>query len=106
MENPDSQSRQIHRALITPMAQELKANGITTPVIVADRGLQGLPFAALHDGTSYSGDRFGFSITPSLNLNSFGPPRLSRGRELAVGASEFEGLSPPAPGPRRTGRHP
>ncbi len=94
VENPDSPSRQIHRALIEPVAEELRAKGITTLVIVADRGLQGLPFAALHDGTSYFGDRYGFSITPSLNLTSFGPPRQTRGRVLAAGASEFEGLSP------------
>ncbi len=94
VENPDSPSRQIHRALIAPVAEELKAKGITTLVIVADRGLQGLPFAALHDGASFFGDQFGFSITPSLNLTSFGPPRLTRGRVLAAGASEFEGLSP------------
>lgn len=94
VENPESPSRQIHRALIAPVAEELKARGITTLVLVADRGLQGLPFAALHDGTSYFGDQFGFSITPSLNLTSFGPPRLTRGRVLAAGASEFEGLSP------------
>ncbi|WP_216920023.1 CHAT domain-containing protein [Synechococcus sp. CCAP 1479/9] len=94
VENPDSPSRQIHRALIEPIAAELRAKGITTLVIVADRGLQGLPFAALHDGTSYFGDRYGFSITPSLNLTSFGPPRQTRGRVLAAGASEFEGLSP------------
>lgn len=94
VENPDSPSRQIHRALIEPIAAELQAKGITTLVIVADRGLQGLPFAALHDGTGYFGDRYGFSITPSLNLTSFGPPRQTRGRVLAAGASEFEGLSP------------
>ncbi len=94
VENPDSPSRQIHRALIAPVAEALKAQGITTLVIVADRGLQGLPFAALHDGASFFGDQFGFSITPSLNLTSFGPPRLTRGRVLAAGASEFEGLSP------------
>ncbi|MEA5411084.1 CHAT domain-containing protein, partial [Synechococcus sp. BA-120 BA3] len=94
VENPDSPSRQIHRAVIEPIAAELRAKGITTLVIVADRGLQGLPFAALHDGTSYFGDRYGFSITPSLNLTSFGPPRQTRGRVLAAGASEFEGLSP------------
>jgi CHAT domain-containing protein len=94
VDNPQSPSRQIHRALIEPIAAELQAKGITTLVIVADRGLQGLPFAALHDGTSYFGDRYGFSITPSLNLTSFGPPRPTRGRVLAAGASEFEGLSP------------
>ncbi|MCP9836079.1 CHAT domain-containing protein [Cyanobium sp. N.Huapi 1H5] len=94
VESPDSPSRQIHRAMIEPIAAELQAKGITTLVIVADRGLQGLPFAALHDGTSYFGDRYGFSITPSLNLTSFGPPRQNRGRVLAAGASEFEGLSP------------
>ncbi|MEA5389835.1 CHAT domain-containing protein [Cyanobium gracile UHCC 0139] len=94
VDNPDAPSRQIHRAVIEPIAAELRAKGITTLVIVADRGLQGLPFAALHDGTSYFGDRYGFSITPSLNLTSFGPPRQTRGRVLAAGASEFEALSP------------
>jgi len=94
VESPDSPSRQIHRAMIEPIAAELQAKGITTLVIVADRGLQGLPFAALHDGTSYFGDRYGFSITPSLNLTSFGPPRQTRGRVLAAGAAAFEGLGP------------
>ncbi|WP_323206325.1 CHAT domain-containing protein [Synechococcus sp. BA-132 BA5] len=94
VENPNAPSRQIHQVLIAQLAQELKAKGITTLVIVADRGLQGLPFAALHDGSTYFGDRFAFSITPSLNLTSFAPPRLDRGRVLALGASEFEGLSP------------
>ena len=94
VESPSSPSRQLYRALIAPVEQELKAKSITTLVIVADRGLQGLPFAALHDGSTYFGDRYGFSITPALNLTSFGPPRLERGRVLAAGASEFQGLSP------------
>ncbi len=94
VDSPDSPSRQLFQALIAPVVPELEAKGITTLVIVADRGLQALPFAALHDGTAYFGDRYGFSITPSLNLTSFGPPRLTRGRVLAAGASEFEGLSP------------
>ena len=94
VENPNSPSRQIHQVLIAQLAQELKAKGITTLVIVADRGLQGLPFAALHDGSTYLGDRLACSITPSLNLTSFAPPRQDRGRVLALGASEFEGLSP------------
>ncbi len=94
VDSPDSPSRQLYQALIAPVVPELEAKGITTLVIVADRGLQALPFAALHDGTAYFGDRYGFSITPSLNLTSFGPPRLTRGRVLAAGASEFEGLSP------------
>ncbi|KEF40872.1 MAG: hypothetical protein ER33_14525, partial [Cyanobium sp. CACIAM 14] len=94
VEDPESPARQLHRAIIAPVAPELERRGITTLVIVADRGLQALPFAALHDGQAYFGDRYGFSLTPSLNLTSFGPPRLARGRVLAAGASEFDGLSP------------
>ncbi|WP_216900834.1 CHAT domain-containing protein [Synechococcus sp. CCY 9618] len=94
VENPDSPSRQLHRAIIGPVAEELQRRGITTLVIVADRGLQALPFAALHDGRSYFGDRYGFALTPSLNLTSLAPPRQTRGRVLAAGASEFDSLSP------------
>ncbi len=94
VDDPTSPSRQLHRAIIGPVAAELERRGITTLVIVADRGLQALPFAALHDGTTYFGDRYGFSLTPSLSLTSLGPPRRTRGRVLAAGASEFESLSP------------
>ena len=33
-------------------------------VLIVDRGLQAVPFAALHSGNRFLGDRFAFAITP------------------------------------------
>jgi CHAT domain-containing protein len=86
--------RQLHDALIGPIEPLIKERGITTILIAADRGLQAVPFAALHDGSSYFGQRYAFSITPSVRFTSLGPPRQLSQRLLAAGASSFQGLAP------------
>ena len=92
--NPKAPARQLYTTLLGPIASLLEADGVTTLLIAADRGLQAVPFAALHDGSRYLGDRYAFAITPSLaltNLNADG----ERGQTLlAAGASSFEGLAP------------
>ena len=93
-QDPASSTRRLHDILIAPVSAELEKNGITSLLIVADRGLQAVPFAALHDGRRWFGERFGFSLTPSLRLTSLAPPGRSRGRLLAVGASQFTSLAP------------
>jgi len=93
--NAKAPARQLFNALIGPIAPLLEARGVTTLLIAADRGLQAVPFAALHDGSRYFGDRYAFSITPSLaltNLNAAGDPRGQT--LLAAGASRFDGLAP------------
>ncbi|MFM8525838.1 MAG: CHAT domain-containing protein [Cyanobacteriota bacterium] len=89
-------ARQLFNTLIGPIAPLLEARGVTTLLIAADRGLQAVPFAALHDGSRYFGDRYAFSITPSLALTNL---RASGGEVrgqtlLAAGASRFDGLAP------------
>ena len=91
--NPQSASRQLHELLIAPLQASLDAAGITTLLIAADQGLQAVPFAALSDGVSYFGDRYGFALSPSLALTDLGASQRSRGL-LAMGASEFETLAP------------
>lgn len=93
--NAKAPARQLFNTLIGPIAPLLEARGVTTLLIAADRGLQAVPFAALHDGSRYFGDRYAFSITPSLaltNLNGSGDPRGQT--LLAAGASRFDGLAP------------
>ncbi len=72
--NPKTAARQLFDQLIGPIEPVLKARRVTTLLIAADRGLQAIPFAALHDGSQYFGERYGFSITPSLaNARPFSP---------------------------------
>ena len=94
-DNPLSPSRQLYRILIDPIKADLKSNQITTLLISADPGLQAIPFAALHDGTAYLGEKYAFSLTPSLGLMPLGLASKQGGWSLmAAGASKFEGLSP------------
>lgn len=92
--DPASASRQLFAALLAPVAEELKRQGVTTVLIAADRGLQAVPFAALHDGRQYFGEAYAFALTPSLKLTSLAPPRSERNQVLAMGASDFKGLAP------------
>jgi CHAT domain-containing protein len=92
--DPASASRRLHALLVAPITSALQQRGITTLLISADRGLQGVPFAALHDGRRYFGDAYAFSLTPSLALTSMDPPQRATGRLLAAGSAVFDGLAP------------
>ena len=92
--NPKSAARQLFNQLIGPIAPQLKARGVTTLLISADRGLQAIPFAALHDGSQYFGERFGFAITPSLALTNLSASESGDKPLLVAGASTFDGLAP------------
>ncbi len=89
--NPESATRQLHRLLIGSMAPLLEKHRVSTLLISADRGLQGVPFAALHDGERFFGDRYAFAITPSLTLTDLTLPNQSGNKLLALGASQFVG---------------
>ena len=90
-----SPSRQLFDILIAPILPLLSQQNITTLLISADRGLQAIPFSALSDGDKFFGDRFAFSLTPSLVLTNFEDlDQLTGTKLLALGASQFDGLSP------------
>ena len=93
VDDPQSPSRQIYSLLFNGMQPFLDKEKITTLLIAADRGLQAVPFAALHNGNRFLGDRFAFAITPSLALTDFQPQSSSDNRMIALGASEFDGLA-------------
>jgi autotransporter-associated beta strand protein len=92
--NPKASARQLFNQLIGPIIPQLQAKGVTTLLIAADRGLQAIPFAALHDGSQYFGDRYSFSITPSLALTNLSAPEAVDKVLLLAGASMFDGLAP------------
>ena len=94
--NPSSAARLLYGALIEPVEALLRKQGITTLLIAADRGLQAVPYAALHDGKRFFGEQYAFALTPSVRFTSLAPPRpRSRPqRLLAAGASRFAGLAP------------
>jgi autotransporter-associated beta strand protein len=94
VDDPKSPSRRLYDQLFAAITPVLQQRGITTLLISADRGLQAVPFAALHNGERYFGDRYAFSLTPSLALTNLSPPIAAGGRLLAAGASEFDGLAP------------
>ena len=93
VDDPQSPSRQIYALLFSGMQPFFEKEKITTLLIAADRGLQAVPFAALHSGNRFLGDRFAFAITPSLALTDFQPQSSPDNRMIALGASEFDGLA-------------
>ena len=93
--DPASPARRLDAILIQPAAEQLARQRITTLLISAETGLQAVPFAALHDGRTFFGERFGFSLTPSLGLTKLAPPtKKASSPLLATGASQFQGLTP------------
>jgi CHAT domain-containing protein len=89
-----SPSRRLYDQIFAAIQPVLQKRRITTLLISADRGLQAVPFAALHDGQQYFGNTYAFSLTPSLALTSLEPPLNRSGRLLAAGAAVFDGLAP------------
>ena len=91
--DPSSASRQLYALLFGELQPLLEKEKVSTLLIAADRGLQAIPFAALHSGSQYFGDQYAFAITPSLALTEFEVKGDPDDRMLALGASEFKGLS-------------
>ena len=91
--DPQSPSRQLYDLIFRGITPLLQREQISTLLIAADRGLQAVPFASLSDGQAFFGERFAFSLTPSLALTDLGVSNTTGSRLLAFGASEFEGLA-------------
>jgi CHAT domain-containing protein len=89
--------RQLASLLIDPVLPELQRQGINALLLALDRGLQGIPFAALPAAGGSLVDRFALTITPALALTDLAPATSTppRRRTLLAGASRFpNGLMP------------
>ena len=92
--DPNSPARKLYQQLFADLDPVLRERAVSTLLLSADQGLQAVPYAALHDGEQFVGERFGLALTPSLTLTPLGEPRVVGGAILALGASRFEGLAP------------
>jgi len=93
VDDPSSPSRKLYELFLSKIEPVLKEKKITTLLISVDRGLQAVPFAALNDGNFFFGERYSYSITPSLSLTPLEYVKKSKGKLLALGASNFTNLS-------------
>ena len=94
VESESSPSRLLYETIIKSVEKTLDKEEITTLLISADRGLQAIPFAALNDGKKYFGEKYAFSITPSLSLTNLDISNNKDKKILAIGASQFKELAP------------
>ena len=91
---PNAPARRLHRQILEPLLPLLRQQNVSSLLISADRGLQAVPYAALHDGNRFFGDEFALSLTPSLSLTPLSAPQAVNGSLLALGASIFDNLAP------------
>jgi CHAT domain-containing protein len=103
LRNPNSNYRRLlinaqtlYDILIKKTVTELKKHHITTLIIVPDKLLRTIPFAALHDGNNFLISKYALAITPGLTLtdipNKLKPKNLNM---LMAGLSKsVQGFSP------------
>lgn len=82
-------ARQLYEWLVTPILPELERLGTTTLVLALDRGLRGIPLAALWNGEQFLVEQFDLALIPSLNLVDTRYRSVRDANVLALGASTF-----------------
>lgn len=87
-------AQQLYQWLIAPLEETLQKHGINTLLFSMDGGLRSLPLAALHDGKHFLIEKYSFSLIPSLSLTDTRYQSLKNASVLAMGASQFQELSP------------
>ncbi len=87
-------AKQLYKWLIAPLEPSLKERGIDTISFIADQGLRGFPFAALHDGQQFLVENYNISLIPSISLTDTRYTDLRNVQVLAMGASQFSDLQP------------
>jgi CHAT domain-containing protein len=81
-------ARQLYDQIIGPIEPVLAAHHIDTLVIVPDYALRAIPFAALHDGRGFLGERYATAIAPSLHLIEPRPLYSAPSTALVLGISK------------------
>jgi CHAT domain-containing protein len=87
-------AQQLYRWMVGPVEAELQALGIQNLSVIADAGLRSVPLAALHDGNGFLVERYSIGSMPSLSLTDNSTANFKNTQVLAMGASEFAGMSP------------
>ncbi|MCT7951688.1 CHAT domain-containing protein [Ancylothrix sp. C2] len=87
-------SKQLYTWLISPIEAELQNQKINNILFSMDSGLRGLPIAALHDGKQFLIEKYSIGLIPSVSLMDSRYQSIQNSPVLAMGASEFQTLSP------------
>ncbi|WP_341730411.1 CHAT domain-containing protein [Microcoleus sp. EPA2] len=87
-------SQQLYQWIIAPLQPTLKERGIDTISFIADKGLRGFPFSALHDGQQFLVENYNISLIPSVSLTDTRYIDIRNVQVLAMGASQFSELKP------------
>ncbi|NJN75121.1 MAG: CHAT domain-containing protein [Synechococcaceae cyanobacterium RL_1_2] len=82
-------SQAIYNLIIKPLEEELEAQQITNIGFLMDRGLRGIPIAALHDGEDFIIANYSVGLMPSLSMSELDYVDLKNDSVLAMGADTF-----------------
>jgi CHAT domain-containing protein len=92
LETPGTASAQLSQLLLQPLLPALRKDGINALLLSVDRGLQGIPYAALPVAPGVLlGDAYALTLTPSLGLTNLAATAgmAVQGRMLLGGSSRF-----------------
>ncbi|MEM8637607.1 MAG: CHAT domain-containing protein [Cyanobacteria bacterium P01_G01_bin.54] len=87
-------AQQLYDWLIRPIESSIENLNIDTLVFAMGDGLRTVPMAALHDGEQFLIEKYSLGQIPSLSLTDSSYVPLQGADVLAMGASEFDQLSP------------
>lgn len=93
--DPRPHASRLHALLLAPVAERLRADGVTTLWVVPDDVLRYLPFAALYDGERYAGERWAVARVSAGGPSS---PTLAGSRVAAFAVSRPVGGFAALPG--------
>ncbi len=87
-------SQQLYQWFIKPVEKQLQRQKIDTLLFCVGGGLRSLPLAALHDGKQFLVEKYNIGLIPAFSLIDLRYTKLQDAKVLAMGASEFQDLSP------------
>jgi CHAT domain-containing protein len=92
----DDAAAQLAAILLGPVRPALRQAGVNALILSLDRGLQGIPFAALPVAGATLGEELALTVTPALALTELAPALPATGeRILLAGSGRFRnGLAP------------
>ncbi|MBW4493899.1 MAG: CHAT domain-containing protein [Oscillatoria princeps RMCB-10] len=87
-------AQQLYQWMVAPLESELRAASADTLIFCAGPGLRTIPLAALHDGQQFLVEKYSLARIPAFKLTDTLYTDIRNSRVLAMGASEFQNLSP------------
>lgn len=87
-------AQQLYEWMIAPLESELESQGIDTLLLCLGKHLSAIPYGALHDGKQFLVEKYSFTRIPAFKLIDPAYVNIQNSQVLAMGASEFQDLTP------------